>query len=100
MKKIAKDFRVLIVIGVISLPIIGITSGYINLNNPAAWIHLGIKTVIRDQTSSIPKINLGRIAGRLRRPKVIFGGVAAGGVLAFNKIGDFIFKKKDEEDNL
>ena len=99
MKKIAKDFRVLIAIGVISLPIIGITSRYINLNNPAAWIHLGIKTVIRDQTSSIPKINLGRIAGRLRRPKVILGGVA-GGVLAFNKIGDFIFKKKDEEDNL
>ena len=97
MKKLAVTIFGLIIIGVISIPIIE------NLSFDSKIFRFKILTNLIQEINSNPNrykyFNTKQISKTLRRPKVIAGGVV-GGLLAFNKIGDYIFKKKDEEDHL
>ena len=97
MKKVAVTIFGLIIIGVISIPIIE------NLSFDSKVFRFKILTNLIQEINSNPSrykfINTKQISKTLRRPKVIAGGVV-GGLLAFNKIGDYIFKKKDEKEHL
>ena len=95
MKKVTGTIFGLIIIGVISIQIIENSSSKV-------FPYVGIRNLIKEINSKPNRykfINTKQISKTLRRPKVIAGGVASG-LLAFNKIGDYIFKKKDEKEHL
>ena len=100
MKKVKKNILALLIMGVIFIPFIeNFSTGF----KPFKFILIGTKNLIQDINLNPTRyksiISIKKISKTLRRPKVVGGGVA-GGLIAFSKIGDFIFKKEEEEDNL
>ena len=95
MKKVTGTIFGLIIIGVISIQII-------ENSRSKVFPYVGIRNLIKEINSKPNRykfLNTKQISKTLRSPKAIAGGVV-GGLLAFNKIGDYIFKKKDEKEHL